>query len=102
MSGITRFALDSSRLTVVFIVLTVFLGVSLFLDSVLRGVTRPTPSKRIFLPSDTPEQDAARLREEGWRTVAALGATKDHKAEAWRLGCSHYFMSGAEIALDEI
>ncbi|HEC14278.1 MAG TPA: ATP phosphoribosyltransferase regulatory subunit, partial [Rhodospirillales bacterium] len=51
-------------------------GVSLFMDSVLRAL--PTPNntgRRLFLPSETDEETARRLRHEGWITVMDLNKT---------------------------
>jgi ATP phosphoribosyltransferase regulatory subunit len=37
----------------------------------------------------------AKLREQGWITVAGLGPVDDARAEAKRLGCTHVWIDGA-------
>jgi len=69
-------------------------GFTLFLDSLARALPDAEPSRRLYLPFDTPAADAARLRQEGWVTVAALEGGKDDQTEAARLGCTHIFRSG--------
>ena len=69
-------------------------GFTLFMDSLLRSLPRPQNRKRVFLPYDAPESDSARLRDEGWTTVAGLEDGADTIAEARRLGCSHVLSGG--------
>ncbi|WP_419807458.1 ATP phosphoribosyltransferase regulatory subunit [Sphingomonas sp.] len=64
-------------------------GFSLFLDAL--AATAPAPTRRrLFLPLGTPSQDGARLRSEGWVTVAALepGDTPEAQlcTQVWRDG----------------
>lgn len=64
-------------------------GFTLFMDTVLRAVAPPKGPPRVYLPVATAVKDAAKLRSEGWITVAGLIESADAEAEAARLGCSH-------------
>ncbi|HIJ63614.1 MAG TPA: ATP phosphoribosyltransferase regulatory subunit [Rhodospirillaceae bacterium] len=64
-------------------------GATLFMDAVLEALPGPTAPRRLFLPAGTPGPTAARLRAEGWVTVAGFAAMADAAAEARRLGCGH-------------
>jgi ATP phosphoribosyltransferase regulatory subunit len=74
-------------------------GVTLFSDSLLRALPPPARMRRAFVPFGD-EQAGARLREQGWITVAGLGPVDDARGEAKRLGCTHVWVDGAlsEIA----
>lgn len=69
-------------------------GFSLYLDSVMRAVAPPPPPRRLWLPPDTPEAEAAAWREKGWATVAALAPVADPVADAAAQGCSHLLAGG--------
>lgn len=69
-------------------------GVTLFMDSVLRAVPGPDAPRRLFLPVGVPAEERAKLRQEGWQTVAALADVGDVRAEARRLECSHVYDAG--------
>ena len=61
-------------------------GFSLFPDALIAMLAGSEPgAPRLFLPEGHDAAMAARLRGEGWRTVAALSADDDAAA----LGCSH-------------
>lgn len=75
-------------------------GVTLFMDTVLRALPEPAPSSRVFLPFGTPYERGARLRREGWVTVAALNDGEAVAAAARRLGCSHYLGDDGVRPLD--
>ncbi len=77
------------------------IGVTLYMDTVLRAVPAEDPAGRLFLPAGTPAETARRLRGEGWVTVAALDPKTEAKAEARRLGCSHVLLQDKVEALDE-
>ena len=73
-------------------------GFSLYMDPILEalgslaaGETRDV----CFLPLGHDRTIAARLRSEGWRTLAAVGAGDD----AATLGCSHVLQDGAPTRL---
>lgn len=74
-------------------------GFTLFMDTVLRAVPVPPPARRLFLPHGTPSATAARLRADGWATVAGLTPATDEAAEARRLRCGHRLAGGAPLAV---
>jgi len=69
-------------------------GMTLFMDSVLRGVPQAALKKRLYLPMATDRAAARKWRAEVWITLDGLTAESDAKAEAKRLGCSHYLLGG--------
>jgi ATP phosphoribosyltransferase regulatory subunit len=69
-------------------------GVTLFMDSLLRALPRPQTANRIYIPHDAAAADAARLRADGWVTVAGLDGGTGHEAEARRLACTHILTGG--------
>ncbi|MEQ8708036.1 MAG: ATP phosphoribosyltransferase regulatory subunit [Rhodospirillales bacterium] len=69
-------------------------GATLYLDSLLRALPKPSRRDRLYLPVGPATGSAQRA--EGWTTVAALNETTDAEAEAKRLGCSHW-LDGAII-----
>ncbi|MBV8652346.1 MAG: ATP phosphoribosyltransferase regulatory subunit [Alphaproteobacteria bacterium] len=75
------------------------IGFTLYTDTVLAIMPAPVPAKRIFLPEGTPAEQGVQLREEGWVTVAGLGAVADVFAEARRLGCLHALIGGKIVNL---
>lgn len=72
-------------------------GFTLYLDTVLRAVPRPAPARRLFLPHGTPPLAAARLRDDGWITLAGLEPVADSAAEARRLNCDYVLKDGAAV-----
>ncbi len=75
-------------------------GFSLYMDTVLRAAPGPTPVRRVYLPFGVAEEEARRLRAEGWATVAALAEEAEPEAAARRLGCDHIYWSGAIVAVE--
>jgi ATP phosphoribosyltransferase regulatory subunit len=69
-------------------------GFTVYVDSLLRAMPDPEPSRKVFLPAGTPRAEALRLRGEGWRTVQGLDPADDDVREARRLGCSHVYRDG--------
>ena len=72
-------------------------GMSLFMDTVLRSLPPPPPTRRIYLPAGTPSEAGSRLRGEGWVTISGLGGAADATdavAEAARMGCGHALVDG--------
>ena len=66
-------------------------GFSLYPDDLVAAVEAREPGREaVFLPLGHDRTAAARLRADGWRTVAALGEADDAKA----LGCSHRLDGG--------
>jgi ATP phosphoribosyltransferase regulatory subunit len=68
-------------------------GFTLYTDTVLRAVPPSAAPKRIYLPLGTDRSAGARLRAEGWITVAALGPGEAYET-ARHLGCTHLFDQG--------
>jgi ATP phosphoribosyltransferase regulatory subunit len=75
-------------------------GLTLYPDAILRSCP-PRPGRpRVFLPWATPPEPAARLRTQGFATVASLDpGPQDEAAEARRLGCTHILRDGAALKL---
>ena len=74
-------------------------GLTLLPDAVLRAAP-PRPARpRVFVPAGARLEQAARLRAEGYATVAGLAPVPDELAEARRLGCSHVLRDGAAVAV---
>jgi ATP phosphoribosyltransferase regulatory subunit len=74
-------------------------GLTLYPDAVLRAAPPRQARPRIYLAQAT-QAEAAKLRGEGYATVAALAEAPDPAAEARRLGCTHIFTSSGIAALD--
>jgi ATP phosphoribosyltransferase regulatory subunit len=74
-------------------------GLTLYPDAVLRARSKPAPRPRAYLPWGTPHEAGAKLRAEGFATVAALEPAPDGAAEARRLGCTHLLRDGASVAI---
>lgn len=64
-------------------------GFTLYTDTVLQAAPKPAPARRLYVPAGSDAASAARLRAEGWVTVAGLAPSADAAAAAERLGCSH-------------
>lgn len=64
-------------------------GFSLFTDALLPSAAAPA-RRRLFLPLGTPMAEAARLRADGWVTVAALGPADTPEAQL----CTHSWSDG--------
>lgn len=63
-------------------------GFSLYADALVGEAA--TERRRLFLPLGTPPAEGARLRNEGWVTVAALGAGDTPEAQL----CTHLLAQG--------
>lgn len=72
-------------------------GFSLYMEPLLEilGSGNMAGRDAVFLPLDHDRETAARLRSEGWRTVAAIGEDD----EAALLGCTHVLKNGATVEL---
>ncbi len=76
-------------------------GFSLLPDAVLRAAVPRALLPRAYVPWGTSRESAARLRESGFATVAALApGGDDPAAEARRLLCTHLLRDGAAVPLD--
>jgi ATP phosphoribosyltransferase regulatory subunit len=74
-------------------------GFTLYIDTVLRALPAPAGAKRLYVPLGTAPADVARLRSEGWITVAGLTRESDARAEAMRLRCTHLFADGHPVEI---
>jgi ATP phosphoribosyltransferase regulatory subunit len=75
-------------------------GLTLYTDTILRALPEPEAARRIFLPLGTPAAEGAKLRDDGWITIAGLAASGDPAAEARRLLCTHVLLSGKPTPLN--
>jgi ATP phosphoribosyltransferase regulatory subunit len=66
------------------------IGFSLYIDPLVDAGLGRVPERRVFLPLGADAAAAARLRQEGWTTIAALAADDDAAA----LGCTHRLVAG--------
>jgi len=71
------------------------IGFSLFLDPLVDAGLMQVKVRRVFVPLDAPAGAGAKLRGEGWVTVAAICANCDAAA----LGCTHRLTDGVPVAL---
>ncbi len=76
-------------------------GFTLFMDTVLRALAPPAPRQRVYLPAGTLVENTARLRADGYITVAALSDEKNAAGEAERLGCSHVLQEGEVVEISK-
>ncbi|HWW65639.1 MAG TPA: ATP phosphoribosyltransferase regulatory subunit [Sphingomonadaceae bacterium] len=71
------------------------IGFSLYIDPLVDAGLGREPRRRLFLPLGADPAAAARLRAEGWTTIAALSDRDDAAA----LGCSHRLVAGEALPL---
>ncbi len=71
-------------------------GFSLYADALLDAGLGQRQRVRLFLPQGTAPDVAARLRGEGWATVAALSASDTPQAQL----CTHLLRGHDIVALD--
>ena len=64
-------------------------GITLYADAVLRAAGPRAERPTVFVPAGAPAELGARLRAEGFATMAGFEAAQDDEAEAKRLRCSH-------------
>ncbi len=80
-------------------------GMSLYMDSILRGLPEGEAVERVYLPLGTPQREARKLRAEGHYTVAALEGAAEAKTEdaarvdARRMGCDYIYLGGQVVPL---
>ncbi len=70
-------------------------GFSVYLDELVAAARPGAARQTLFLPLGHDAAAAARLRADGWRTLAAL----DDADDAQRLGCSHRLEGAEPVAL---
>jgi ATP phosphoribosyltransferase regulatory subunit len=71
-------------------------GFTLYTDTILRALPPQSEMPRLYVPAAADAATAARLRGDGWATIAGLDRVADHAAEAKRLRCSHW-LDGANV-----
>ncbi len=76
-------------------------GLTLFPDALLRVAPKPAPMPRLYLPHGADHQAAAKLRADGFATIAGLAPHADERVEAQRLFCTHILHAGAARPLEE-
>jgi ATP phosphoribosyltransferase regulatory subunit len=74
-------------------------GFTLYTDTILQTLPRSAAPRRLLLPFDLDPERGRALREDGWITVAAFEWAADWRAEAYRLGCSHFLENGRPVAI---
>ena len=74
-------------------------GLTLYPDAILRVAPPRQARPRVFVPLGADRGLVARLRADGFATVAGLAETADDAAEAERLGCSHIVRAGGACVL---
>jgi ATP phosphoribosyltransferase regulatory subunit len=70
-------------------------GFTLYTDAILTTLPQASRRHRVLVP---PGADGARLRGDGWITVAALLPAADWHGEARRLGCGYVLENGVPVA----
>ncbi|OSQ38921.1 ATP phosphoribosyltransferase regulatory subunit [Thalassospira mesophila] len=81
-------------------------GMSLFMDTVLRGLDAPVAAPRVYLPLGVAQREARKLRHDGHVTIAALEGAAEAKTadaarkEAERMGCDFIYLDGRVQPLD--
>jgi ATP phosphoribosyltransferase regulatory subunit len=74
-------------------------GFTLYLDTLIRALVPPKAHRRLYLPFGADPALGAKLRAEGWTTVAGLVREDDTRAESQRLRCTHILVDGRPIEL---
>jgi ATP phosphoribosyltransferase regulatory subunit len=69
-------------------------GFSLYIDRLIDALGEGAKRDTLFLPLGHDAPTAASLRQDGWRTVAALGVDDDGQAS----GCTHHLQDGAPVS----
>jgi len=76
-------------------------GFSLYLDTVLRGLPKPKELESIMVPSGVSPATRKELRDSGWMVVMSLEADSNVEPEARRLGCTHVWIDGKAVLLEQ-
>ena len=67
--------------------------------AVIHRLAGPAPAKRLYQPFGGDAGAGARLRAEGYVTVAGLAPVDDAAAEARRLGCAFVLIEGRPVVV---
>ncbi|MFN3075670.1 MAG: ATP phosphoribosyltransferase regulatory subunit [Alphaproteobacteria bacterium] len=76
-------------------------GATLFMDAVLETLPPLARPSRLLIPAGTSRVTVADLQRQQWVTVAALDPGADLRAEALRLGCSHAYVEGHPVTVND-
>ena len=76
-------------------------GFTLYTDTILQALPSQPERPRLLIPYETPTVQAQALRDQGWRTIAALTPKIDPFAEARRLRCSHLLKEERILPVDD-
>jgi ATP phosphoribosyltransferase regulatory subunit len=74
-------------------------GLTLYPDAILRVAPSRAPRPRLYIPHGADPDEARRMRQLGYATIAGLSKVDDPAAEAHRLGCSHVLRNAAAAPL---
>ena len=74
-------------------------GCTLYMDELIGALGGASPATRVYQPYGTDVEMGARLRAEGYVTVAGLASVEDIVAEARRLNCGFVLMAGKPVAV---
>ena len=69
-------------------------GVTLFVDTIMRSIPAPGPTRQLFALLGTPLKEIADHRADGWIVIESLVNHSNLAAEARRLGCTHFIQNG--------
>jgi ATP phosphoribosyltransferase regulatory subunit len=72
-------------------------GCTLYMDELIGALAGPAPLRRLYQPFGGDVGAGARLRAEGYVTVAGLAPVADAVAEARRLGCAYLLIEGRPV-----
>ena len=76
-------------------------GMTVFLDTVLKLLPSPQPAECVFVPMATPISAIMSLQQQGFVTVVGLQFEKSLQSAARLQGCSHIYHDQRVISLDE-
>ena len=74
-------------------------GVTLYTETLLGSLALPAGRRRLYVPV-AEAAEGARMRDDGWITVAGFETVADTRAEARRLGCGHVLVDGNPVAAE--
>jgi ATP phosphoribosyltransferase regulatory subunit len=72
-------------------------GLTLYMESIMRGLAPAKSDPAIYVPFGVSYADTSRLRAQNWAAIQGLAPEADpadDRAEAKRLGCTHWFDRG--------
>ncbi len=69
------------------------IGVSLYIDSILRAAPVMAEKNKLFIPLDSNMQYVNEKRKEGWITISGLEKIENTEKHAKNLGCTHILIN---------